>query len=185
MKKLVLLSLLYVFTLTASAEVITYNIDSTHSGINFKVRQFLSKIPGSFNGFEGEIKFDAENPANCHVVAIIQANSVSTGNDKRDDHLKNDDYFGVETHSLIEFNSTEWISAGDNKYIIKGILKLVGVEKEVTLDMTFLGEMKARRGTISGWEGSTIIDRNDWGITSGKPAIGDEVDVELNIRANR
>ncbi len=185
MKNLVLLSLLYVFTQTASAEVITYTIDSTHSGINFKVRQFLNKIPGSFTGFEGEIKFDAENPANCHVLAKIDANSITTGNDERDDHLQNDDYFAVESHPLVEFTSTEWIPAGDNKYTIKGVLKMVGVEKEVSLDVTFLGEMKTRRGTMSGWEGITKIDRKDWGITSGRPAIGDEVDIELNIRATR
>ena len=186
MQKLIsLLSICLIAAQAARAEVHTYTIDPVHSGITFKVRHFFNKVPGTFNQFKGTVVYDAENPANNKANAVIEVPSVDTRNEKRDGHLQNEDFFNVPQYPLIEFTSTEWIPAGVGKYTVKGMLTMVGVAKEVTLDVTFLGEMEARGKMISGWEGSTVINRDDWGITYGKPAVGEEVDIELNIQAAR
>ena len=85
----------------------------------------------------------------------------------------------------IEFTSTEWIPAGENTYTVNGILTMMGEENPVSMEVTYLGEMEARGAIRSGWEGTTTLDRSVWGQTSGQPAVGLEVEVELNIQAHR
>lgn len=184
-KTISLLSLIAAFALSASAEVVKYSIDPVHSGINFKVRHLINKMPGSFDSFSGEIHFDKDNPANSKAIAMIEVASVDTRNKKRDNHLQSGDFFTAETYPLIQFESTEWTPAGENKYSVKGILTMVGIAREVVLDVTFLGEMQGLKGMVSGWEGITSISRSDWGITYGGATIGETVDIELNIQAGR
>ncbi|HSH09668.1 MAG TPA: YceI family protein [Oceanipulchritudo sp.] len=186
MKKHLPLSILVILAaLSASAEVVHYKIDPVHSGIEFKVRHFLNKIPGTFASFEGDILFDKDDPAKSSVTATIEVKSIDTRNEKRDAHLQSDDYFKAGAFPNITFASTEWIAASDNTYTVKGILSMLGVDKAVELQVTFLGEMEARGSIRSGWEGTTKIDRNEWGLSAGKPAVGDEVEIELNIQARR
>ena len=186
MKKTFSLTLAVLFaTLSASAETVVYKIDPVHSGINFKIRHFLNKIPGSFDAFEGEIHYDKENPANSKAVARISVASVDTRNADRDAHLQNEDFFKVDEFAFIEFKSTEWIPAGENSYTVKGLLTILGVEKPVELKVDYLGEMEGYGVMRSGWEGTTEIDRTDWGMGYGRPAVGSEVEIELNIQAHR
>lgn len=172
-------------TLTVSAETVVYKIDPVHSGINFKVRHFLNKMPGSFTGFEGEIHFDKANPSNSKAVAKIDIASVDTRNTDRDAHLQNEDFFKSDTYPAMEFKSTEWIATGENTYSVKGMLTILGIEKPVELEVKFLGEMEGYGVMRSGWEGSAEIDRTDWGMTYGQPAVGTTVEIELNIQGHR
>jgi polyisoprenoid-binding protein YceI len=182
-------SILLILTLTSAipaiAEVVTYTIDPVHSGINFKIRHFINKIPGAFDSFSGEIQFDKENPENSKAVATIEVKSIDTRNEKRDGHLRNEDYFNEPQYPVIEFTSTEWIPTGEATYTVKGILKMMDVENPVEIEVTYLGEMEARNAIRSGWEGKATLNRADWGITGGQPAVGLQVDVELNIQAHR
>lgn len=184
-RNLLSLGALMVSFLTASAEVVEYTIDPVHSGINFKIRNFVSKVPGAFTEFEGKIHYDKENPANSKVTASINAGSVDTRNQKRDGHLANEDFFDIAKFPTIEFSSTEWTKTGDGTYIVTGTLTMLGVDKPVELEVSFLGEMQARRNTVSGWEVKTVLDRSDWGMTYGSPATSLEVEVEINIQARR
>jgi len=180
------LSLLAIFaSLTATAEVVHYKIDPVHSGIEFKVRHFLNKIPGTFTTFQGDILFDKDEPANSSATATIEVTSIDTRNEKRDAHLQSDDYFKAGQFPAITFTSTEWTATGENTYSVKGVLAMLGVEKEVVLQVTFLGEMESKGTVRSGWEGTTTIDRTTWGLTGGQPAVGTEVEIELNLQARR
>ena len=142
-------------------------------------------MPGTFTAFSGEIHFDAENPANNKAVATIEVTSVDTRNEKRDDHLRSADYFNVEANPTIEYSSTEWIPTGENTFLVKGVLEMMGQSLPIELEVTYLGEMEARGAIRSGWEGKTTLDRSKWGQSAGQPAVGLEVDVELNIQAHR
>ena len=184
-KKISLLSLIVAIALPASAEVLKYKIDPVHSGVNFKVRHFLTKVPGSFNAFSGEIHYDTENPANSKVTATIDVSTVDTRNDDRDAHLQEEDYFNAKAHPTMEFTSTEWIPTGENTYLVKGVLEMLGKSLPVELEVSYLGEMEGRGTMRSGWEATTTIDRSMWGLSAGQPAVGLEVDVELNIQAHR
>lgn len=167
------------------AETLVYKIDPVHSGISFKIRHFINKVPGTFSTFTGEIHRNPESPEDNKATATIEVGSVDTRNDDRDSHLQNEDFFQANLYPTITFTSTKWIPTGDNTYSVEGLLKMLDVEKPITIDVTYLGEMEGNELVRAGWEGETSIDRTDWGISYGTPAVGSTVDIELNIQAHR
>lgn len=169
----------------AQAEVAVYQIDPVHSGVSFKVRHHFTKVPGNFATFGGEIHFDAANLAQSKVIATIDAASVDTNSERRDNHLRGEDFFKTENHPEITFESTQWEALGGNKYKVMGDLTMVGKAVPVELEVEFLGEGEGNRGIISGWDVTTTLDRDQWGITYGPGIIGDEVAVEINIQAKK
>jgi polyisoprenoid-binding protein YceI len=184
-KHLSLLFTAFACALPAGAEVLEYEIDPVHSGIHFKIRHFINKIPGTFTTFSGKIVYDTEDPSKSSATATIEVASIDTRNKKRDAHLQEDDYFNAAAHPTIEFASTEWIPSGEGSYTVKGTLTMHGQSHPVEMEVSYLGEMETRGTIRSGWEGKTKLDRSVWGLTSGQPAIGLDVDVELNIQAHR
>ena len=167
------------------AEPLVYTVDPVHSGVDFKIRHFINKVPGTFATFSGEIHFDKENPEESKAVAVVDVSSVDTRNGDRDAHLMNEDFFNAGTFPQIHFESTSWTPTGDNTFAVEGNLKMLETEKPITLEVTYLGEIEGRGILRSGWEGSATIDRTDWGITYGVPAVGKEVEILLNIQAHR
>lgn len=168
-----------------SAEPVIYKIDTVHSGIDFRIRHFINRVPGTFGNFEGEIHFDKANPQNSKAVATIHVNTVDTRNADRDAHLRNPDFFNVAEHPVAEFVSTTWQPTGENTFDVTGNLTMMGITREVVLKVEFLGEVEGRGTMRSGWEARTRIDRTDWGITFGTPAIGRDVDIEINLQGHR
>jgi polyisoprenoid-binding protein YceI len=186
MKKLLSLLLIgFIGAASAQAEPVIYKVDPVHSGVNFKIRHFINKVPGTFSDFSGTIHFDKENPENSKAEATIQVASVDTRNTDRDAHLQNEDFFKAAQFPLITFESTSWKPKGENTYEVVGVLDIVGQKHPVVLDVEFLGEVEGRGTIRSGWEGTATIDRTNWGITYGTPAVGTEVEIELNIQAHR
>ncbi|MFQ3225600.1 MAG: polyisoprenoid-binding protein YceI [Lentimonas sp.] len=171
--------------LSAKAEVETYKIDPVHSSVNFEIRHFVSKTKGAFNKFEGTILFDAKDPSKSSVEATIKVPSVDTANEKRDAHLQKDDFFNAAQFPVITFKSTKWIAGDDdNEFEVTGQLSMLDVTKEVTLDVELLGIGKGMKGAqISGWEIEAELDRTEWGIKGGKPAVGADVNITINIEA--
>jgi len=167
------------------AETLVYTVDTAHSGIDFKIRHFINKVPGTFANFEGEIHFDKESPENSKAVATIQVASVNTRNDDRDAHLQNEDFFNTPVFSTMSFTSTKWNPTGENTFSVTGDLTILDTTKPVILEVTYLGEIEGRGVLRSGWEATGTIDRTEWGIDYGVPAVGKDVDIELNIQAHR
>lgn len=172
-------------SVSASAEALVYRIDPVHSGISFKIRHFINKVPGTFKDFTGEIHFDKENPAASKAVATIDVSTVDTRNADRDAHLQNEDFFKASEFPAITFTSTEWKAVGEDTYEVTGLLGFLGIEKPVTVNVVHLGEVEGNETIRSGWEGTATIDRRDWGMGYGIPAVGSEVQIELNIQAHR
>ncbi|CAA6679402.1 MULTISPECIES: YceI family protein [unclassified Lentimonas] len=171
---------------SANAEIETYKIDPVHSSVNFEVRHFVSKTTGSFNQFEGTILFDAKDPSKSSVEATIKVPSVNTANEKRDTHLQEDDFFNAAKFPVITFKSTKWVADDDDKdeFEVTGLLTMLGVSKVIKLEVELLGIGEGMKGAqLSGWEIETELDRTDWGINGGKPAVGTDVDITINIEA--
>lgn len=170
----------------ASAAPETWVIDPVHSGVGFKVRHFLNKVPGSFGSFTGTIVFDPEDLGASKAEAVISTGSINTHNDRRDDHLRNPDYFNAPQFPEIRFTSTSWEKKGENSFTVVGDLTMLQTTKPVTLEVTLLGTMEGRGGAlVSGWEARGTLDRTLWGITSGTPVVGTEVEIEINLQATR
>jgi polyisoprenoid-binding protein YceI len=172
----------------APAAVETYVIDPVHSSVGFKVRHFLTKVPGSFTTFSGTITVDRDNLENSSVVAKIDVGSVTTGTEKRDNHLKSPDFFDVAKFDSITFTSTSWKKTGDATFDVTGDLTIHGVTKSVVLKVDLLGFGPGMMGAqLSGWDATTTIDRTDFGVDGpamlGK-ALGNEVAVTISIEAD-
>jgi len=164
-----------------------YRIDPAHSSVKFSIRHFVAKTTGSFAEFEGTIKVDRDDLTNSYAEAVIKIPSVDTNNEKRDSHLQEDDYFDATKHPIMSFRSTEWKAAGkEDRFKVTGDLQMHGITKPVTLDVELLGFGEGMNGAyLSGWEATTTLDRTEWGVDGGQPAVGTEVDVTINIEAIR
>jgi polyisoprenoid-binding protein YceI len=167
-----------------------YVLDPTHTRLGFSARHaMVTKVRGQFDEFEGTAHIDTANPANSSVKVVIQAASVSTGNQQRDAHLRNADFFEVDKHPAITFASTTVARDGD-EWDITGDLTINGVTKPVTIEFEETGSAKDPFGnTRVGFEGSTTIDRTDWGLTfqapleTGGVMISDRIKLEFDISA--
>jgi polyisoprenoid-binding protein YceI len=168
-----------------------YNIDPVHSSIGFRVRHLFSKVPGTFSKVKGTINLNEQNPEKSSVEATIETASINTANDKRDNHLKSGEFFGVKTYPDMHFKSKSATKTGENTGEIVGDLTLHGVTKEVTLHVTFLGKGKGMDGNINtGWEATTAIKRSEFGLTwskavEGVAVVADDVEIILQISADR
>lgn len=169
----------------------TWNIDPVHSSVAFVVRHLgVSNLRGNFRTFEGAIEI-GENPLDSKVSVTIDTSSVSTGDANRDGHLSGTDFFDVENHKQITFNSTSVEGDGDD-YKVHGDLTVNGVTKPVTLDLTYNGTSPDPwGGTRAGFGASTTVSRKDFGVTFDIPVagsaagfvVGDKIRIELDVQA--
>jgi polyisoprenoid-binding protein YceI len=188
---LLLLAALCGSVLTARADD-TYKIDPVHSSISFRVRHFFSFVNGSFRKFEGTIKVNHDHPEKSSVTATIDAASITTQNDKRDEDLRSADFFDVAKYPTITFKSRSVKQTGADSGDIVGDLTMHGVTKEITLHAKFLGKGTGLQGKpISGWQVTPEpIKRSDYGLTwsnavEGTAVVGEEVTVSIDIEADK
>ena len=167
----------------------TYVIDASHSQVGFSVKHMMfSTVRGNFRGFEGTIDVDNDNPANSTVNVTIDASTVSTGDEKRDEHLRSADFFDVANFPTLTFKSTsiDFKSAGD--FTLNGELTIHGVAKPVQIKAEQTGEGTNPWGTdVAGFEGSTKINRKDYGLgwnatlEKGGVLVGEEIKITLEL----
>lgn len=180
-------ALLLTLPLAASAEPVTWVVDPVHSNVGFAVRHFFTPVPGEFEDYQGVIVYDAEEPANSSVNVTVQAASIDTDNDKRDEHLRSPDFFAAEEHPTLSFESKKVAPLGDGKLAVTGDLTMRGVTKEVTIPVQVLGVM----GDKAGFAAEFTVDRQEYGINwnraldQGGTILGDEVEVSLAFEAQR
>jgi polyisoprenoid-binding protein YceI len=168
----------------------TYQVDADHANVAFQIRHFMSQVSGGFNDFQGTIVIDREQPETSSVEFTIQASSIDTNNDKRDEHLRSPDFFDVANHPSITFKSTSVKKVGEDAYEVTGEFTMRGVTKSITLPVEVLGEMKDPWGNQRiGFETSTTIDRKDYGVSwnqtldQGGLVLGDDVKVSIHLQA--
>jgi polyisoprenoid-binding protein YceI len=175
-------------TVVASAATETYRIDPVHSSVAFSIRHFVSKVPGKFNKFEGEISVDRGNLEQSSAEATIDVSSIDTGNQKRDNHLRSADFFEAAKYPTMKFKSKSWKKTGENTFDIRGDLTLKDVTKEVVLKVTSLGFGPGMGGAqLSGWEATTTIDKKDFNVKDPAmldAALGDDVTITISIEAS-
>ncbi len=164
----------------------TWNINPDHSSIQFQVRYMkVVNVKGAFDKFQGTVKFDDKNPAKSSVNVSIDSTSINTGVEKRDEHLRTDDFFDCAKHPTITFVSKKITQVGKGKIKVVGDLTLLGVTREVVLDVEGpTPEIKDPWGNIRrGASARTKIDRQDYGLTWNKvlDTGGIMIDNEVNV----
>lgn len=172
----------------ASAWATTYAIDQDHSTVSFKVRHLFSKVEGTFNDVEGRFTYAPGQPADWQASVTIQAASLDTRHDERDQHLRSADFFHVEQFPTLTFRSTQVSDVTPTSAKLHGVLSLHGVERPVVLDIVIHGEGPDPWGKVrSGFTATTTINRKDFGIIwnkvldNGQFLIGDEVEIIVEV----
>lgn len=171
----------------ARAEKTTWNVDPSHTHTTFAVRHLvISTVRGEFQRTQGAVTLDEDDPTRSSVEVTIDARTIHTREEKRDNHLRSADFFDVENHPTITFRSTKVERAGEGRFRVTGDLTMRGTTRPVVLDATLTGPIqdmqgKARRGVHA----RTKLDRREFGLTYAKvveagPVVGDEVTVEID-----
>jgi polyisoprenoid-binding protein YceI len=169
----------------------TWAIDPVHSEVSFTVRHMMvSKVRGRFDTFEGAI-VTGSDPLESSVTASIDLSSVNTGNEQRDGHIRSADFFEVDKHPHMTFQSTG-VRAADEGFVLDGDLTLKGVTKAITLQLEINGfGPDAYGGTRCGFSAQGELNRGDFGVSFNGPipgvpggvAVSDRVTINLEIEA--
>ena len=177
MKSLFSVTFLLVGLLITKAQ--QYKPVDEKSEVKFVIKNFGLNTSGSLNGLKGTINFDPANPGASSFNVTVDANSVNTGSDARDNHLRKEEYFNVEKYPVINFVSTT-IKKDQNGYIVTGNLTIKGVTKSITFPFTV--ENHDNGIELSG---EFSIDRSDFNVGGGSAVLGDNVNVSLKVFANK
>jgi len=171
----------------------TYTIDPVHSRIGFVARHaMVTKVRGSFDEFEGSGSFDAANPADSKLQLTIKAASIDTRNADRDAHLRSNDFFDMDTYPEITFTSTSVEQVGEVRYRVTGDLTIKGVIRPVAVELEYTGSAVDPYGNQRiGFEGTTTVNRKDWGVNwnaaleAGGVLVSENVTLEFDVSAIR
>ncbi len=166
----------------------TWTIDTAHSEIGFKIKHLvISTVSGKFTSFNGTLDGEPDNLANAKISFSAAIDSIHTGNEQRDGHLKSADFFDAAAYPNLTFASTGIESTGDGTYKVTGDLTIKGVTKPVTLNVEFGGTQVSLYGqTVAGFEITGKINRQDYGLTwnavteAGGVVVSDEVKLVIN-----
>ena len=138
-----------------------------------------------FSGFEGEIMFDQEDPANSSVSVSMPVKSMFTGWEARFNHFMSDDFFGAADDEMVSFTSTGIEVTGEDTAKITGDLTLNGVTKSVVLDakLNKAGEHPMAKKPWAGFDATTTLVRSEYELGQFAPFVGDEVEVKISVEA--
>lgn len=187
-KKLSFAVILIAFSsITINAQEATkWNVDKSHTSINFTINRFFTEISGSFVNFSGNFDFNSNYLRGSETKFTIAVNSLSTSNEKRDEHLQSADFFDSERYPEITFTSIKFEKKSDAEYLIYGKLTIKDKTTEVILPMKITGEMEhpmAKGVFILSVVINATINRTDYGVGTGNWAtsaiLGDEVKINI------
>ena len=177
--------------IATTARADTWNIDPAHTMVEFSVRHMMiSNVKGVFQKTSGTIAVNGTDPSSVQIDATIDATSIDTRVEKRDNHLKSPAFLDVARYPTITFKSTKVEADGTDKWKVTGDLTLHGVTKPVVLEVQNTQPIKDPFGkTRAGASATTTINRKDFGVSFNQPMeaggvlIGDEVAITIEVEA--
>lgn len=174
------------------ADAAPWKIDAAHTRVGFSVpHMVISDVEGRFHGVSGDIRIDDSKPGASSVRLEIEAASVDTDNDKRDEHLRSPDFFDAKKHPKLTFVSTGIKKAG-KAYKVTGDLSIRGVTRRVTLRVELSKALKNPWGqTVRAARVTGKLNRKDFGLTwnkaleAGGVLVGEEITLDIRMELNR
>jgi polyisoprenoid-binding protein YceI len=165
-------------------------IDKGHSKVGFNVTHMVvAEVEGKFNDFDGKVTSTTEDFNGADVEFTAKTASVDTDSERRDNHLKSDDFFNAEKFPEIKFKGK--LVKENGKYFLKGDFTMRDVTKPVTFDVTYGGNINTGRGIKAGFKVNGTVKRFDYGlkwnsaIESGSLVVADEVQIICKIELNK
>ncbi|MFO8233998.1 MAG: YceI family protein [Bacteroidales bacterium] len=185
--KILFVGLFFLITGMVSAQSTKWQIDKSHTKIQFVTKHMkISNVTGQFKEYSGDIKADQEDFTDVDIRVTIPVESIDTDNEKRDEHLRGEDFFEVEEYPEIKFQSVSISKEGDSQYKLKGELTIKDVTRTETFKMEHLGTVEAMGDIRAGFKLTGKIDRFDynvdWDSSFGQGLVVGR-DVEINIDA--
>ena len=172
------------FATAANAQVQTWNIDPNHTAAQFSVRHLgISTVRGAFTKVTGTVQYDPANPAKTVIDATIDANSIDTRVEMRDNDLRSPHFFDSAKFPTLTFKSKKVEAAEAGKLKVTGDLTIHGVTKEAVLDVEGpSAPIKDPRGNQRmGASASTKINRQDFGLTADSGLVGDDIPITIDL----
>lgn len=162
-------------------EAASYELDPSHSNVIFKVKHLdIGWIYGMFLDYEGSAEYDPSEPENTSLSITIQAESIFTNQQRRDNHLKGPDFFNVNEYPTITFESTGVESAGDTTLRVTGDLTIRDQTRTITTDVVLTGSGEGPSGNFRrGFKTTFDVDRMEYGVDYMPDGIGRTIPVTV------
>jgi polyisoprenoid-binding protein YceI len=176
-------------TLSAAAQD-SWQLDPAHTAAQFSVRHLaVSTVRGGFTKVSGSVLYDPANPGKSSIQVTIDAASVDTRVEMRDNDLRSPRFLDAQKYPTITFQSKKAEAAGEGKLKVTGDLTIRGVSKEVVLDVDGptpaikdpLGPGRLRMGASA----TTKINRQDFGVSALPGVVGDEITITLDVEMTK
>ena len=171
-----------------TAQTSGWRLDRGHSKVQFAVQHMLiSEVIGWFKEFDINVSSTKEDLSDAQIDATIKVASINTENERRDGHLKTDDFFNAEKFPEIKFKSTKFEKTGDKTFKIHGDLTIRDITKPVVFNAVLNGSVKTQRGTVMGWKATLDVNRFDYSlkwnraIETGGLVAGETISITLNL----
>lgn len=189
MRKLGILVAALFMVAILQAQTTNWGFDKSHSNVRFAVSHMvISEVEGNFSEFEGSVHASKSDFSDAKVKFSIVVNSINTADEKRDAHLKNEDFFHTDKYPTITFDSKSMKKVAEGKYKLTGDFTMMGVTKSTTLDVKYNGTVADPWGnTKAGFKITGTVDRTEWGLKynstmdTGGLMIGEDVAIVCNI----
>lgn len=169
-----------------------WTVDKAHSNVKFSVTHMVvAETEGYFKLFDGSMEASKPDYSDAKIAFSVDVNSINTDNERRDQHLKSDDFFNAEKFPVMKFESTSFTPQGGNKYKLAGNLTIRDITKPVTFDVTYGGTAVMGQMTKAGFKAKTTINRFDYNLKwdrateTGGLVVGKEVDIQVNVEMNQ
>ncbi|BAU83499.1 yceI-like protein [Streptomyces laurentii] len=168
-----------------------YVLDPAHTRIGFVARHaMVTKVRGAFHEFEGSAHLDGADPTKSTAQVVLKTESIDTGVEQRDQHLRTNDFLDAPNFPEITFRTTAVEVRSDTDYRVTGDLTIKDTTRSLTIDFAYTGNAVDPTGNLRvGLEGSVTISRKDFGVTwnaaleGGGVLVGDKVVLEFDISA--
>lgn len=188
MKYLKIVILLFI-TISINFAQTSWSLDKAHTKVAFSATHLvISQVEGRFDSYNGKIITNEDNFENASIEFSADVNSINTDNEKRDKHLKSDDFFNAEKFPKITFKSKSFRNVDDNNYKLIGDLTIRDITKKVTLDAKLNGIIKDPWGnTRVGFTVSGVENRFDFGLKwnamleTGGLIVGKDIILNINL----
>ncbi|MEU9070244.1 YceI family protein [Streptomyces sp. NPDC048306] len=170
-----------------------WTIDRPHSRIGFSVRHaMVTTVRGAFTDYDSTLYFDGARPSESRAEIVIRVAGVDTGVEQRDAHLVGKDFFDVRRYPEMTFRSTSTTHEGAESFRMTGELTIRDTTRPVELQLDYLGSVVDPFGyERAGFDGTTTIDRRDWGLVynqrleAGGSMVSEKVRLQFDISAIR
>lgn len=175
--------------IASAASAAEWKLDPAHSKIRFSAPYLLiSETEGDFKKFNGTFSSAREDWSDLKATMSVDVNSINTDNEKRDSHLKGDDFFDAAKYPSIRFESISMKKIGNKQYLLTGNLTIRDVTRQVSVPLVYGGTVKDPWGNLkAGFKAAGKINRQEYGLkysntaASGEAVVGDEVEFTADL----